>query len=138
MEKMMKKALENLEDRKENQKTSWGRSERNSFNNKHPRKPTNSITKGTRIKHKIHNRVPRKKLQLPKKSGRKHAKQKTKKLKIWGNLEFMKKDEIFIPRKFQEKITPQDTEEQKKNQSQPLSHETKGTNRNTKRQNYPI
>ena len=26
----------------------------------------------------------------------------------------MKKDEIFIPRKFQEKITPQDTEEQKK------------------------
>ena len=28
--------------------------------------------------------------------------------------EFMKKDEIFIPRKFKEKITPQDTEEQKK------------------------
>ena len=26
----------------------------------------------------------------------------------------MKKDEIFIPKKFQEKITPQDTEEQKK------------------------
>ena len=28
--------------------------------------------------------------------------------------EFMKRDEIFIPRKFKEKITPQDTEEQEK------------------------
>ena len=38
--------------------------------------------------------------------------------------EFMKKDEIFIPRKFKEKITPQDMEEQKK--------------KNTERQNYPL
>ena len=29
-------------------------------------------------------------------------------------MEFMKKNEIFIPRKFQEEITPRDTEEQKK------------------------
>ena len=29
-------------------------------------------------------------------------------------MELMKKDEIFIPRKFLEKITPQDTEAQKK------------------------
>ena len=29
-------------------------------------------------------------------------------------MEIMKKDEIFIPRKFQEKISPQDTKEQKK------------------------
>ena len=28
--------------------------------------------------------------------------------------EFMETDKIFIPRKFKEKITPQDTEEQKK------------------------
>ena len=63
-------------------------------------------------------------------------KTKNKKLKMCGNLlnqrkiaffnaikseeiakiytELMKKDESFIPRKFQEKITPQDTEEQKK------------------------
>ncbi len=33
--------------------------------------------------------------------------------------EFMKKDKIFIPRKFKEKITPQDIEEQKNYQSQP-------------------
>ena len=60
---------------------------------------------------------------------------KNKKLNVWGNLlnqrkiavfnaikseeiakiykEFMRKDETFFPRKFKEKITPQDSEEKK-------------------------
>ena len=138
---MIQEVHENLEDIKANQKrleeeVKEIRSTINIFTNQQTpslKKPKETNT--------IHNAVPGKKLQILKEYGRNPNKgesiqNKKKKIENVGkpvkpkknslfnaikseeivktDMEFMKKDEIFIPRKFKEKITPQDTEEQKK------------------------
>ena len=142
MNKMIKEVLENFEDLKENQKRleeeiKESHSKINIFVNQKtpplPKKPEENNTKSI-----MEYLEKKKKTQLPREYGRNPNKGegiKTK-LKMWGNPlnqqkiafynaikseetakiynEFMKKDEIFIPRKFQEKINPQDTEEQEK------------------------
>ena len=139
--KMIKEVLENFEDIKENQKrleeeVKESHSKINIFVNQKtlplPKKPEENNTKSIM-------EYLEKKSQLPREYGRnpnKGERIQNKKLKMWGNPlnqrkitffhaikseetakiynEFMKKDKIFILRKFQEKINPQDTEEQNK------------------------
>ena len=116
------------------------RNKRNIFKDKHLHRPTNTTTTETLGKeYKVYYGIPGKKLQLLVEYGRYANKGEgiqDKKFKMWGNLldqqklaffnhikseettkiykKLLKKDEIFIPRKLKEKITPPDIEEQKK------------------------